>query len=258
LIATLLRLGAEPVPLPTIRIEPTADTARLDLAIEEARRGAFDWCVFTSANAVEIFANRLHALDVDPSQLAAMRVAAVGRMTAAAVADAGLTLTLIPESATADALAATLRQEMRAGARILYPRSAMGRDVLLNELRAAGCDVLAIDVYRTLSEPNVDQRVLDRVRRGEVDVITFASPSSVQYFIALLGSDCVGLNRIPVVCAGPTTAQAAQEAGFSVTAVSESPDATAMSKAIAGFWPDAGGEKPLDEVETVRAGRSAR
>ena len=32
-----------------------------------------------------------------------------------------------------------------------------------------------INVYRTLSEPNVDQRVLDRVRRGEVDVMTFAS-----------------------------------------------------------------------------------
>ena len=58
---------------------------------------------------------------------------------------------------------------MRAGARVFYPRSAMGRDVLPNELRAAGFAVLAIDVYRTLPEPNVDQRVLDRVRRGEVD-----------------------------------------------------------------------------------------
>ena len=82
--------------------------------------------VFTSANAVEVFANRMDVLDVHPSQLAAMRVAAVGRATAAAV-DAGLNLTLIPERATADALAATLRQGMRAGARVLYPRSASGR-----------------------------------------------------------------------------------------------------------------------------------
>ncbi len=224
-----------------------------------SRRGAFDWCVFTSANAVEVFANRMDALDVHPSQLAAMRVAAVGRATAAAVADAGLNLTLVPEQATADALAATLRQVMRAGARVLYPRSAMGRDVLPNELRAAGFDVLAIDVYRTLPEPNVDRRVLDRVRRGEVDVITFASPSSVRQLVALLGSECVGLNRIPVVCAGPVTAQAAREAGLLVTAVSESPDVAAMSKAIAGFWLNAGAETPLDEAaETVHAGRSAR
>ena len=122
--------------------------------------------MFTSANAVEVFANRMDVLDVHPNQLAAMRVAAVGsdgsrrcRRRAQSHARSG--------TATADALAATLRQGMRAGARVLYPRSASGRDVLPNELRTAGFDVLAINVYRTLSEPNVDQRVLDRVRRGE-------------------------------------------------------------------------------------------
>ena len=151
-----------------------------------------------------------------------------------------LNLTLVPESATADALATTLRQAMRAGARVLYPRSATGRDVLPNELRAAGFDVLAIDAYRTLPEPNVDQRVLDRVRRGEVDLITFASPSSVRHVVGLLGPDCAGLNMIPVICAGPVTAQAAREAGLLVTAVSESPDTAAMSNAIAAFWQDAG------------------
>ena len=257
LIASLLKRGAEPVPLPAIRIEPIGDTAELDLAIDETRRGAFDWCVFTSANAVEVFANRMDALDVHPNQLAAMRIAAVGRATASAVADAGLTVTLIPESATADALAVTLRQTMRTGARVLYPRSAMGRDVLPDELRAAGFDVLAIDAYRTLPEPNVDQRVLDRVRRGEVDLITFASPSSVRHVVGLLGSNCVGLSTIPVVCAGPVTAKAAREAGLLVTAVSESPDAAAMSNAIAAIWLEAGGGARLSET-TTQATRSAR
>ncbi|MDF3017136.1 MAG: hemD [Thermomicrobiales bacterium] len=250
LIASLLQRGAEPLPLPAIRIEPIGDTAELDLTINDALRGAFDWCVFTSANAVEVFANRMDALDVHPNQLSGMRVAAVGHATAAAVADAALSLALVPESATADALAATLRQTMRAGARVLYPRSASGRDVLPNELRAAGFDVLAIDAYRTLPEPNVDQRVVDRVRRGEVDLITFASPSSVRHVVGLLGPDCAGLNTIPVVCAGPVTARAAREAGLLVSAVSESPDAAAMSNAIAAFWQGAGAGVAL-------AGRSA-
>src|SRR5919205_847229 len=92
---------------------------------------------------------------------------------------------------TAEFLAGTLRHVMRAAARVLYPRSATGRDVLPNELKAAGFDVLAIDVYRTLPEPNVDQRVLDRVRRGEVDVITFTSPSSVRHLVALLEAQCI-------------------------------------------------------------------
>ncbi|MCD6059274.1 MAG: hemD [Thermomicrobiales bacterium] len=49
LIASLLQRGAEPLPLPAIRIEPIGDTAELDLTINDALRGAFDWCVFTSA-----------------------------------------------------------------------------------------------------------------------------------------------------------------------------------------------------------------
>jgi uroporphyrinogen-III synthase len=201
----------------------------------------------------------MDALGIHPNQLANMRVAAVGRTTAVAVADAGLNLTLVSESATADALAASLRKVMRAGERVLYPRSAMGRDVLPNELRAAGFDVQAIDVYRTLPEPNVDQRVLDRVRRGEVDMITFASPSSVRHLVALLGSECARLNGIPVVCAGPVTARAARDAGLLVSVVSESPDVAAMSKAIASFWLNAGAETSLVEREAMAdAGRSAR
>lgn len=259
LIDSLVRRGAEPLPLPTIRIEPIDDLAQLDVAIEETRRGAFAWCVFTSANAVEVFANRMDALNVHPDQLASMRVAAVGRVTAAAVADAGLNLTLVPERATAEALALGLRQVMDARARVLYPRSAMGRDVLPNELRAAGFDVLAIDVYRTLPEPNIDRRVLDRLKRGEVDVLTFASPSSVRHLVALLASESIALNTIPVVCAGPVTAHAAREAGLFVAAVSESPDIASMSKAIAEFWLNAGIEPPRDEAaQTVHAGRSAR
>jgi uroporphyrinogen III methyltransferase/synthase len=201
----------------------------------------------------------MDAIGVLPAQLAGLRVAAVGRATAAAVADAGLTVTLVPETATADALAAALRRVMRAGARVLYPRSAMGRDVLPNTLRSAGFDVLAIDVYRTLPEPIIDRRVLDRVRRGEVDIMTFASPSSVRHLVALLRSEGIDLSTIPVVCAGPVTAQAAREEGLLVSAVSESPDAAAMSKAIAGLWLIADGQRSRDETApSVHVGRSAR
>ena len=90
-------------------------------------------------------------------------------------------------------------------------------------------------------------------------MITFASPSSVRHLVALLESEGIALKAIPVVCAGPVTAQAAREAGMLVAAVSESPDMAAMSKAIAEFWLNAGVETPRDETaETVHAGRSAR
>ena len=236
LTSALTKRGGTPVALPTIRIEPVADLALLDAAIDDAQRGAFDWFVFTSANAVEIVARRMDALNVHPEQLTALNVAAVGEATAAAVVRAGLNPTLVPEAATGDALAASLCRQMRPMARVLYPKSAIGREAVPIALRVAGCDLLSIDVYRTVPELDVDLAALDQVQRGEIDIITFASPSSVRNFIDLVGQECTAVRGIPVVCAGPVTAQAARDVGMTVVAVCDAPDAVAMTEAIATFW----------------------
>ena len=248
LIAALARRGAVPIALPTIRVEPIAETSLLDAALDGARQGGFEWIVFTSANAVEIIARRLDALGIRPEQLAAVNVAAVGRATAAAAVDAGLNLTLVPESATGDALGGDLGRQVRPGARVLYPRSAIGREALPIALKASGLDVLAIDVYQTLPEPDVDMRVLDQVRRGEIDMVTFTSPSSVRNFVDLVGAECAVLNEIPVVCAGPVTGQSAREAGMRVVAISHAPDEEPMIEAIAACWSTPGGRKTNTEM----------
>ena len=258
LIAALAKRGAVPIALPTIRVEPIAETSLLDAALDEACRGGFDWIVFTSANAVEIIARRLDALEIRPEQLAAVNVAAVGRATATAAVDAGLNLTLVPESATGDAVGGDLGRQLRPGARVLYPRSAIGRQALPNALKAAGTDVVTIDVYRTLPEPDVDMRVLDQVRRGEIDMITFTSPSSVRNFLDLVGAERAVLDEIPVVCAGPVTGQSAREAGMRVAAISDAPDAETMTAAIAACWSTPGRRKPSTEMAlTMQPERSA-
>ena len=258
LIAALAKRGAVLIALPTIRVEAIAETAPLDAALDEARRGGFEWIVFTSANAVEIIARRLDALDIRPEQLAGMNVAAVGRATAAAAIAAGLNLTLMPETATGDAVGVDLGRKMRPGARVLYPRSAISREALPKALKAAGSDVVTIDVYRTLPEPEVDMRVLDQVRRGEIDMFTFTSPSSVRNFVDLVGAECAVLHEIPVVCAGPVTSESAREAGMRVVAISHAPDAVTMTEAIAAYWQTAGGRKPTTQmVLTMQPERSA-
>ena len=51
--------GAEAIPAPTIRIAPPEDADALGRACEDA--STFDWIVFTSANGVEYFMERLLA-----------------------------------------------------------------------------------------------------------------------------------------------------------------------------------------------------
>ena len=236
LIAALRERGAEPILLPTIRVEPIADTTAIDAELSEAERGAFDWIVFTSANAVEVCAARMAALRLRNGGLAALSVAAVGPATAAAAEAAGLPVRLVPETTTAEGLAAVMMRNTAPGAKVLFPRSAIGRDALPRALREAGMDVVAVAVYRTLPEEHIDPDVLERVRRREIDLIVFASPSSVRNFLALPGLNGIAVTQVPVVCAGSVTASAAKEAGFAVVAMGIDSGAEATADAISDLW----------------------
>ena len=236
LIAALRERGAEPILLPTIRVEPIADTTAIDAELSEAERGAFDWIVFTSANAVEVCAARMAALRLRNGELAALNVAAVGPATAAAAEAAGLPVRLVPETTTAEGLAAVVIRNTTPGAKVLFPRSAIGRDALPRALREAGMDVVAVEVYRTLPEEHIDPDVLERVRRREIDLIVFASPSSVRSFLALPGMNGTAVTQVPVVCAGAVTASAAKKAGFAVVAMGVDSSAEATADAISDLW----------------------
>ncbi len=60
----LRELGAEPVLLPTITIQPPRDLAPLDDALRHVDH--YDWLILTSANAVTTIVQRLTALNLDP------------------------------------------------------------------------------------------------------------------------------------------------------------------------------------------------
>jgi hydroxymethylbilane synthase len=236
LISALTERGATPLALPAIRIEPVADSSALDAALGEAQQGAFSWMVFTSVNAVEVVADRLAALGIDVPELARLEIAAVGGATARAASERGFHVNLVASSPNAESLADGLRRRIEPCDRLLYPRSALGRDVIPEELRRAGAEVVTINAYDTVPETEIDPEVVGQVRRGEADIMTFTSPSSVRNVLDLLGEDRSVLNRMLVICAGPVTAAAARDAGLRVDAVCDDPGASAMVQAIATHW----------------------
>jgi uroporphyrinogen-III synthase len=66
------------------------------------------------------------------------------------------------------------------------------------------------------------------LRSGDISAIILRSPSAARAVAQHLGQR----THIPVVVSGPTTAEAAQSLGFNVAAVSESPSAAHMAKAV--------------------------
>lgn len=210
--------GAQPIFFSVIEIIPPDDYSALDFAIQSLE--GYDWLIFTSVHGVEAFFKRLEVLGIKriPPRL---HVAAVGSRTARFLSEHGLWTDRIPDEFIAEAMLPDFGKNIY-GKRFLLPQSNLARTVLANEIRSAGGLVTEVVAYRNrLSEPTVSE--IDALRSG-VDIVTFTSPSTVRNFITVLqqyGFDVSNLPGNPLfACIGPTTKQAAEEAGLSNLIVS--------------------------------------
>ena len=201
--------GFEPAFLPVIEVRPVDDLGELEQAIGSL--SSYDWIVFTSINAVEIFFDRVgdwNGLKQKP------KIAVIGSKTAAAVKARGAEPDFVPEKYVAESILPGLGN-LR-GKRILLPAAEIGRDVLVVAIAQAGGTAHELSVYRTLpTEPDADG--LTALRAG-VDVVTFTSPSTVDNFVLLAeryGLDPLNLPGRPrIACIGPITEEAARQRGF--------------------------------------------
>jgi uroporphyrinogen III methyltransferase/synthase len=227
----LLELGAEPVELPTIEIVPRYDGERVRSAQEALRAGEYDWVVFTSANAVDLWFELLWEQGYDARDVQA-GVAAIGPGTAEALATWGITVDVLPdpERYTAEGLLAAFDEqaEMR-GRRFLLPRAEGARDVLVEGLQDRGATVDEVTLYVAQPPRQPDAAALQRLREGSIDVATFASSSAVRNLVALLGDDVEPLRRVCIACIGPVTASAVEEL------LGRPPDVVAQEHTIPGL-----------------------
>lgn len=224
-LAGLLRAaGARVLHWPTVAIAPPADPEALAQAL--AALESFDWLVLTSVHAVEAVAARRAALP--PS----LRVAAVGASTAAAARALGWRVDRQPDEFHAAALLASFAGARNglAGQRVLFPASDLAASALPRGLAALGADVARVEAYRTALAPLDTARCLAAAARGEVDVLTFASPSAVDGLAAALGDSRLTplLAAAAVAAIGPTTAAALARRG-------RTPDAIASPATLDGL-----------------------
>jgi uroporphyrinogen III methyltransferase / synthase len=216
-IARLTELGAQPVLMPTIRIEPPEDWSAVDDVL--GRIGDFDWIVFTSANGVGSLLGRLREIGGDARRLGSAKIAAIGEGTAAALAQHHLRADLIPPSFRAESLAESL-QPLVSGRRVLWARASRGRDVLPNELKRAGAVLEELVVYRNLDVDRLDADAVRALEQGEVDWICLSSPSIARALERMLTPVVRAqlTNRTRVASISPVTSAAARDAGLPVHA----------------------------------------
>lgn len=233
--------GAEAVEAPLIIVVPPDDYRPLDGAC--ARASAFDWIVFTSANGATAFMERLLLGPRDIRALAGPKLCAVGPGTASRLTRFALKVDLMPEDHRAEGVVAALKATgSLSGAKILFPKGDLARDVLPEELRAAGAAVTEVVAYRTVTAESdahlaIYRQLLDR----QIDVVTFSSASAVRAFVTIHGADqAVDLLSHTVVAAiGPVTVDAAHRCGISPQIVPSSSTIPALVDAIVAHFRDA-------------------
>lgn len=225
----LAALGAEPVEAPTIAIEPTRDPEGLRRCVRELGDGAFDWVAFTSTNGVGAVSAVLDEMGADARLFARAAIAAVGPGTADAIGRRGLRPDLVPPRHTTAGLAEAL---ITSGppASALLPHADIATPTLAGGLRDAGWRVTEVEAYRTVRVRHLDRDVRRRLEEGAVDVLAFASSSTVRNFVDLLGIPVDA--RVRVAAIGPVTAATCAELGLRVDAVARPHDLDGLVEAV--------------------------
>jgi uroporphyrinogen III methyltransferase / synthase len=217
--------GAHPVLFPTVVIVPDADgLARLDRALE--RLSEFAWLVFTSKKAVDLFCERWkagHAVGPLPA------IAAIGPVTARALAENGLHVTAMPEEYTGDAIPSVMGdvREMK----ILVPRAQGAREDLIDLLAQKGALVEEVVLYQAVTS-SPEPAAWAQLSKG-VDYVTFTSASTVNSFFELLGERAHAvLAQAVTACIGPITADALAKYGIQAHVVARQYTAEGLVQAI--------------------------
>ena len=223
-------LGAEVIEAPTIRIEP-ADPTPIDQALKDANR--WDWLILTSANGVEALGRRMAALGMDGRHLAGLRIATIGSATAEALGRLGLRADFVPSRFVAESLAEELiARESLQDKKVLMLRADIARRDLARMLAEAGAQVADLDAYRTLPVEAFDPEVLEALRGGSVDWVTFTSSSTVRSMVQILGAESPLLKKTKLASIGPITSGTCRELGLEVAVEAAQHDVEGLIDAL--------------------------
>ena len=209
----LRALGAEVVEFPTIETVAPDSYAILDTQI--ARLKVFNWIIFTSANGVEAFIERLRHLGKDIRAIGEARIAAIGPATSQALRRYALTVSALPSEYRGEAIVDAIGAANIRGARILIPRAQVARETLPEMLRKCeAAEVVVAPAYKTVLPTGP---ALDRIRGWltelSYDLVAFTSSSTATNFVELAGPPRDAARAAAI---GPITAETAEVLGFRV------------------------------------------
>lgn len=206
------------------QISETAVAALKNLA-------GFDWLILSSPNGVDALFHFLALAEVAPERLLGLQIGTVGKKAArrltGALPGAGVAAEAENLQALLDYLSDSAIKEVL---RVLHSTSVQSLEKIHPQL-PPGIRLLRLPLYRATPDASHSPEALAALRSQRFDAIVFTSPSSFDYFRALVGDFQSALAVL-----GETTAEHLRREGCTVHILPGRPDAETLAQAVEDFF----------------------
>lgn len=265
LASLITSLGGQPYIAPTVGIEARQDISKeAESFTNRILSEGIDYAIFMTGPGVYSLMAAARNLGIEQKLVESLkRVTIVARSVKPlkALADHGLKTAMVPEENTAEGIAKALKNRSMTGKRVAVLWHGSYSPLLRDELQAAGADVFEYSTYAyslELRESGAEildamgfhyispdeakvVKLMEDIKSGCIDAITFTSPPSVRNLFMIAGAHhlneslLLSLKDVIVVAVGPSTRRALEENGVQVDVVPQAYKMGPMVKALSDY-----------------------
>ncbi len=198
---------------PVIEITKTDNLADLDLAIEQIHD--YDWLIFTSVNATQIFYERCLEIYRNTSKLQQIKIAVIGPKSKSYLLERNINVHFMPITYIAECFVEEFPYYPQLkGLKILFPRASHGRDYIIEKFTHAGAYVNMLKIYQStlpkdLKQKGNELKVL--LQDENIEIITLLSAQTAQNYSAIYKTAGLDIPNLVLACIGPETLKMARQ-----------------------------------------------
>ena len=166
--------------------------------------------LFTSANGVDIFFEKIKNYDIDVRSLYNKKICVIGSGSSEALKKYGVNADFIPSKFDSNSFVEEILPKLDKNSRVLMLRANLGNDNLPNGLKTAGIEFRDISIYDTIIDYRRSFELNKEIKK--FDYVVVASASAAKALYEMIEDKSALLNR--VVSIGPVTTKALREFGI--------------------------------------------
>ncbi len=211
----IIARGGNPVQFASIKIKPLTGSNKFLRTL--AKFTDYDWIIFTSGNGVAIFFEALVSLGKDARVFGSAKIAAIGSRTAEKLSRFGIKADFVPSVFTSEEFGKQLLNFINLrDKKVLLLRSQIASNELVELLEKGGAVVNDVAIYTAVAQKNESDWLVEKIGKGEIDWLTFASPSSVNGFFEQIDVEIVQSGNVKIASIGPVTSEQLVSLGVNV------------------------------------------